>query len=177
MAAAQSRSRQRSQIKAIGIFVAYGSVSLLVAFLHLWVLFLVLLLPVIWIFIPIFIPCPPYRRHRLLRVLRQAYLKEAEVRKTRAGIQLTELPGYFPVGTKLEAAALLLAQEGFKLEIAFNMDEQEATRWGVRCDRQHCYGRLTHVHPIGAFGWDIYLFSDQDGVIRGMRARPYYDGV
>ncbi len=157
------------------IVATIAAISLAIA-VSIFPLILVVLLPFVWFFIPLFVPWPPFRS-RLVRALRDAYAKEAAARRVKSGVEVCDLPEFFPRGSKVEDAEKLLRREGFKLVSASSLDAQEAARWGVHGNRLHRYSRFTHVHPLGAFVWDIFLFSDANGTIDAVRARPCYDGV
>jgi hypothetical protein len=138
--------------------------------------FVILLLPFLWIFIPLFIPWPPFSSP-LTRALRKSFVHKRSLHQVKAGLDVRELPEYFPVGARIENAQRLLQSEGFKLIRVSDLNAVDAASWGVSAERYEKWSRITHRHPLGAFGWDILLFLDRSGTIRGICARPYYDGA
>jgi hypothetical protein len=112
-----------------------------------------------------------------MRALRRAHAEKAAARKVRTGIEIRQSPEFFPLGSKVEDAGKLLLKEGFKLVSASSLDTGQAESSGVHASQLHHYKRFTHVHPLGAFLWEVRLYADGNGTICAFRARPYYDGV
>jgi len=104
----------------------------------------------------------------------------AELRKTsRDNITANskEIATFFPSHPTLEAAEGTLHKEGFSCGPLQGWSDTEIARWGQQYRRFKICRRRTYFHPLGSFGWQIYLFPNEVDVVENMSATRWYDGL